>query len=199
MKAADRLQIFVDLDGVLANFLQQICLQFNRDLDQLPVGEYRLERLLGMPWTEIDATIGRNHQFWASIPEYPWTRKVLPVLREYGDVFILSSPWQQSAECHKAKLEWCDRVLGVAMSDVILTPHKHLLSAPGRVLIDDCAENCQRWSNRGGHAVVFPCHHNRNTLVGLHPDPFIHFLLAIDLIVTDIHLRTKSSLHGQRN
>ena len=143
MKVADRIQVFIDLDGVLADFLSAACVRLGRKLDELPTGTYDLSRLFEMSWADIDAKIGRDYEFWRHMPAYLWAKDVVALLRKaqtdgiVSDIFVLSSPWQQSPECHKAKLEWCDVVLGIPTSDVILTPHKELRAAPNRLLIDD--------------------------------------------------------------
>lgn len=208
MKAADRLQVFIDLDGVLADFLSAACLRFGRKMDELPTGIYDLARLFGMPWPEIDVAIGRNYEFWRDIPMYPWSRSVMAMLRlaqsegSIGDIFVLSSPWQQSPESHRAKLEWCDVNLGIPMSDVILTPHKHLLAGPNRLLIDDLPSHCVEWCRRGGYAITFPCHHTNGRLQTFSPNPFIHLALALANVthVTAMHAETKKqSRHVSRN
>lgn len=205
MKAADRLQVFIDLDGVLADFLTHACARFGRELSELPTGIYDLARLFEMPWAEIDAQIGRDYTFWRHVPTYPWTKNVITMLREaqtdgvIGDLFVLSSPWQQSPECHKAKLEWCDVNLGIPTSDVILTPHKGLLAGPNRLIIDDLPSHCEEWCRRGGYAITFPCHHTNGRLQMFSPNPFIHLALAL-AHVTAMHAETKKQgRHVSRN
>lgn len=205
MKAADRLQVFIDLDGVLADFLTGACSRFGRKLDDLPTGVYDLSQLFGLPWAEIDAVIGRDHDFWRNLPSYPWTKSVMNLLREaqidgaIGHVFVLSSPWQQSPECHKAKLEWCDAHLGVPTSDVILTPHKHLLAGPDRLLIDDLPSHCETWCRSGGYAIIFPCHHTTGRLQTFSPNPFIHLALALAHITARHAEIRKQGHHVSRN
>ena len=185
MKVADRIQVFIDLDGVLADFLSAACVRLGRKLDELPTGTYDLSRLFEMSWADIDAKIGRDYEFWRHMPAYLWAKDVVALLRKaqtdgiVSDIFVLSSPWQQSPECHKAKLEWCDVVLGIPTSDVILTPHKELLAAPNRLLIDDLRSHCEDWSERGGYAIMFPCYHNTDQMWTFSSDPFIHFSVAL--------------------
>lgn len=201
MKAADRIQVFIDLDGVLADFLSAACVRLGRKLDELPTGIYDLARLFEMPWADIDAKIGRDYDFWRhQIPVYPWTHRILTMLRDaqqegtIGDFFILSSPWSQSTECHRAKLEWCDVNLGVPHSDVILTPHKHLLAGPNRLLVDDLPSHCVEWCRCGGYAITFPCHHTNGRLRTLSPDPFIHLVLALASLI-EVHATSKGPTH----
>jgi hypothetical protein len=44
---------------------------------------------------------------------------------------------------------------------MIPTPHKRLLAAPGRLLIDDNEENCRAFARAGGRSFLFPALHNR--------------------------------------
>jgi hypothetical protein len=205
MKVADRIQVFIDLDGVLADFLTHACARFGRTLNELPTGVYDLSRLFGMPWAEIDARIGRDYDFWRHVPMYPWTKNVITLLREaqtdgvIGDLFVLSSPWQQSPECHKAKLEWCDANLGIPTSDAILTPHKSLLAGPNRLLIDDLPSHCEEWCKRGGYAITFPCHHTKGRLQTFSVDPFIHLAIAMARINAVFNESKTRAHHVSRN
>ena len=58
------------------------------------------------------------------------------------------------------KLLWLQEHVGVNCRDFVLTPQKHLLAAPGTVLIDDDLGNCQRFTEHGGAALAFPQHWN---------------------------------------
>jgi 5'(3')-deoxyribonucleotidase len=69
--------------------------------------------------------------------------------------FILTSPGKQS-HAYSAKVEWCRRRLMAHEHQVIVTKHKPLLAAPGRLLIDDNPENCKNWMVHGGTAILWP-------------------------------------------
>lgn len=176
--------IFLDLDGVCCDFLSGVARLFGHEsLDDLPVGEYDLAKLFNTTWPDVDLRIRESvFPFWLNLKPYPWTKKMVRLLQEMGEVVILSSPWPQDSECHRQKLLWVDRELGIPHSEVILTPHKHLLAAPGRLLIDDRIDTCQEWAMLGGAAIVFPAHHNRDQIECLGGDPFFHLVAALDVL-----------------
>lgn len=190
--------IFLDMDGVVVDFLGGLCKCFHRDLTSMPTGIYDLPTLLNLPWEKIDGEVD-CYEFWYGLRPMPHAKEILELLRTVGDVVILSSPWPQSTTSHRAKLDWCNDKLGVPYSDVILTPHKHLLAAPGRVLVDDCLANCTTWSELGGHAIHMPCHHNRDTVQQLGHSNMSHLAIRLTQMLAIEAMRSHSHAQSQRN
>lgn len=190
--------IFLDLDGVVVDFLGGVCKRFNRDLSSLPTGIYDLPTLLGLPWATVDHEVN-DYQFWRNLNALPKAKEILELLRTVGDVVILSSPWPQSWASYKAKLDWCEEVLGVPHSDVILSPMKHLLAGPGRLLVDDCLGNCNKWSEQGGYAIHMPCHHNADHLMMIGHDPLCHLAFSLERMIWHIDETERRSKISHRN
>ena len=155
--------VFLDMDGVLANFFEGVARLFGTASAALPRGEYDMGRCLGVPFAEIDRRVKGTPTFWSELPPYPWAKELLALFEFFppGDSFILSHPWPGDDNCCQGKLVWLARHYGVPGDRVIFTPHKYLLAAPGRLLIDDRPDECHRWRSLGGRACEFPAHHNQ--------------------------------------
>ena len=171
------MKIFLDLDCVLADFVGGACkahgLTVKDVLPFWPAGEYGMAlpvgRALGKTdgeFTEADfwRPLNGSRAFWANLPSLPWAGDLVELVSgAFDDWYIVTAPsWCD--ECIPGKMEWCRRFFGLGCADfdrMIPTRHKHLLSGPGRVLIDDNEENVAGWEAEGGRGILFPSHHNR--------------------------------------
>lgn len=188
--------VFLDLDGVCCDFLGGLCKKFGRDIDDLPTGIYDLPELFNTSFAVIDDIVRNDYQFWRDLKPYPHTAEMMRFLHSYGEVRILSTAWNKSYCCHLAKLEWCAEHLKISSNEVILTPHKHLLAAQGRLLIDDRIDTCVHWCELGGSAVIFPTHHNSDQIRCLGGSPFHHLLASLDLLE---RLKSSTKTHEQHH
>lgn len=156
------LEIFVDIDGVLADFVSASIAVHGGQYDEeaYPKLEWSIANVLGITesefWAKIDAT---EPNFWPNLDPYPWALNLLESVRTRGRVSLLSTPSKHSS-CHSGKRQWVDR--WVSDCELILCKSKDLLSGPGRVLIDDNDGNCEKWRARGGTAILFPQPWNQN-------------------------------------
>jgi 5'(3')-deoxyribonucleotidase len=120
---------------------------------------YDAAQLVGQPWEQVEK-VCRDTEFWFKLQPLPWALRLVRALKAQSDLYICSQPWHDMASCHAAKLMWCYKHLRIDYDRVILTPHKHLLAARGRVLIDDLPENLSKWRMAEGCGVLFPARHN---------------------------------------
>ena len=155
--------IFLDMDGVVANFFEGVARLFGLSSDELPLGEYDMTKVLGVPFERIHDKICSYPLFWHLLPKYPWSDDLMKLFdfSSTGSAFILSHPWPGDTNCCGGKLDWLRYHYEVPPNRVIFTSHKYLLAAPGRLLIDDRVDECLRWRELGGRACEFPAHHNR--------------------------------------
>ena len=84
--------VFLDMDGVLANFFEGVARLFGTASAALPRGEYDMGRCLGVPFAEIDRRVKGTPTFWSELPPYPWAKELLALFEFFppGDSFILS-------------------------------------------------------------------------------------------------------------
>jgi beta-phosphoglucomutase-like phosphatase (HAD superfamily) len=158
-------QYFLDLDGVITNFLQAAFERHGetRPIEDLwPKGQWgdneTLCKLAGVEtieefWKKLD------HQFWADLPMYPDAEHILDAVAPLRPC-ILTSPAIGSAG---GKQEWIMKNLPRYFQEgrYLIGPDKKAVSGPGKVLIDDCPENLSKWSAAGGTGILVPRYHNR--------------------------------------
>ena len=72
---------------------------------------------------------------------------MVAVAQSLAEHYFLTAPTStRRSDCIKGKEVWLD---GDAFR-MIPTEHKHLLAAPGRVLVDDSTKNIANWIKHGG-------------------------------------------------
>jgi len=153
--------IFVDMDGVLTDFVGAAFRRIGRSIPLEQV-QWNFNEQLGLSaddfWELLDGHDAS--QFWRGIDPYPWYRELLAAL---GDTpwCVLSTP-SQDPGCVKGKVEWLTKHIAPDFRDYILTPRKHFAASPGAVLIDDNDENCAKFVEHGGRAILFPQPWNAN-------------------------------------
>lgn len=158
--------IYLDIDGVLADFVMPALLLHGRS-DLLvpgawPKGCYRLEEVLQKTesafWHPIEQ---QGAKFWWNLPAYPWCRPLFNIARQHAHEVVLCSKPSLSPHSSYGKHIWINRTFGRNFIDYALTPRKHHFAGPGRVLVDDCEDNIAAWEHAGGIGVLFPQPWNR--------------------------------------
>jgi 5'(3')-deoxyribonucleotidase len=163
--------IFLDIDEVLVDFVNPAIEAHGLDHDKVydlwSMDEWSLHKNLGMPdskfWQPI---IEAGPEFWENLPEKPWIDEMLylvssKVAATYDECYLVSSP-NKCVTSYTGKVRWIRKRFGGGFDKFILTPHKHLLAAEDRLLIDDNPYNCERFIKQGGQAILFPFWGNRN-------------------------------------
>jgi hypothetical protein len=152
---ASEAEIFVDLDGVLANFLKGACFRHQRPYRPHELNQFLIAKHWGISSNEFwAALVGR--EFWETLEPYSWAREFFEALEKIAPTKILSAPCQDS-ECIPGKTAWLNRELGLSEDRMIFSRKKHEWAKHRRcVLIDDRKENCDRFAKAGGTAILFP-------------------------------------------
>ena len=134
------MKIFVDLDGVLTAFIEQ------------------LSRLLGEPvnkdfgndpkiWKAIDDA---GSEFWSSMSWMPGAHKLWDELKKFSPTILTSPSRHESSK--KGKKEWLkDNLPGVPF---IIEQDKEKYAAPDAILIDDREDNIKKWEEKGGIGIL---------------------------------------------
>jgi len=157
-------RIFVDMDGVLSDFVSA-ALQLHGRLDALegwPPGVWDMPRVVGMSSADFWGRIARRGEdFWAKLRPYPWADELIRLVQEFAPFTILSSPSNQPS-CLSGKMVWLQKQFSPAFRDFLIGPPKYLCAKPGVVLIDDSDDNIARFRQHGGEAILFPQPWNAN-------------------------------------
>lgn len=175
--------LFIDLDGVLCDFMSAAFRVFDREYvpAEWPEGETDLATVLDVPekllWAAIDLD---GPRFWAELADLPWTLDLCDLCDEVapGNWFVATLP-QDSDDCYAGKALW---LLGADISpsrNAFLGARKDLLAGPGRFLIDDNEQNCHDWEAAGGTAILFPQPWNSLRPVALAGNSFDYVRLSL--------------------
>lgn len=176
--------IFVDMDGVLCDFIGPAVREFNRpDLaHKWPVGEWDLVRVLGVTVEHLWAQLDRI-SFWTRLPKLPWCDALLAACSARAEWFVLTDT-RSSPVCAYAKHEWLHAHIAHVIGDRQFTrchqtAHKQHLAGPRRLLIDDSDRNVEQFIAAGGQAILMPQRWNsRHHLAG--KEAFQQVLLDLD-------------------
>lgn len=156
--------IFLDMDGVLSDFIGAACRLFERHdvLTNWPLGERDTPKAFGMSasqfWGKID---GAGADYWANLEPYSWNQELISLIKQTAPFTILSAP-SLGVECPTGKLRWLRTHLGSGFRDHLFGHQKHFCAKPGHVLIDDSEPNVTRFREHGGAAILFPQLWNSN-------------------------------------
>lgn len=162
-------KIFIDMDGVLADYFTAVFDCFNLKLEDykahLPwkyaIHEW-VSEMLGQTYTheEMYPHLYRmNGDFWDTMMPYPWASGLIYCAQNLvgkENVFIVTHP-QPDAKCFAGKLYWLQQnVPIVPVSNIIYCTNKQLLARPESILIDDWDDNVTNFRLAGGEALIFP-------------------------------------------
>jgi 5'(3')-deoxyribonucleotidase len=146
--------IYLDIDGVLANFIEAACNALN-----IPVKEpltWYWNRELGIDDAEFWAAINaKGEDFWTNLREYPHARELYRTAVAHGDVTFCSTP-SRDPYCFSGKIKWLQKFTGQKDFRVIFITDKSQLSRPGRYLIDDNEDSVKAFAREGGCAILYP-------------------------------------------
>ena len=137
-------QVFVDMDGVLADFF----------------GEWK--KLIGSDWRKVKdiepalQKIRDTEDFWLDLPLLPQAKNLLGMIKDLkGSYTILSSPLPDDPNSEPHKREWIDKHLSFFPPEKVIITHNKTPYATNNdgspnILIDDFGQNVNKWEAAGG-------------------------------------------------
>lgn len=165
--------IYVDLDGVLADFVSSALEAHDQDpsekLREWPPGEYdAISKLCGVD-SEEEFWAGVNNFkpswqgnggvpgacLWQNLKPYPWADLLWNLCEERAPTWVMTSPARSPGSAF-GKIEWLQKWKGDAFRRYVIAPNKAHLGKPGALLIDDDPKNVKKWIAQGGQAILFP-------------------------------------------
>ena len=159
----DGLTIFVDLDGVLVDFISD-ALECNAATDLLndwPPGKWSVSKILGITEAEFWSPInGRGHEFWANLRPYPWKDELVQLISSLDPAWTVATAPSRDPSCPYGKTIWMQAHLpasgGAPFRRFSIGGRKHFLARSGRILIDDNDSNVEKFNRAGGVGILFP-------------------------------------------
>ena len=161
-------QIFLDMDGVLADFFHPALAVHGRtDLAAAwPKGTRSMTEVLGIDGeTFLAGLVEVGESFWSELPPEPWFGELMDLVEETAPFSVLTSPYPVPC-CLAGKMRWMNEHLAPRegrrlFKRFALTRQKRWLAAPGRILIDDSEDVIADFERAGGHGVLLPQPWNR--------------------------------------
>lgn len=156
-------QIFVDMDGVLADFHHGFCELY--DGRQIPNAAWPpgalLEDVLACTHADLHALLDRSGPgFWRGLRETPFAAELFmrlltwSVPRNVG-LSVLSDPGY-AADTALGKLFWLLQHFPTMQRHFCLSTEKWRFAHGGAVLLDDRHQVAESFYKAGGHAIVIP-------------------------------------------
>jgi hypothetical protein len=151
--------IFLDVDGVIADFVGGVRKLYEMPDDWVPKTYMFSQSDLGMTWDEFSKRVNNTLGFWTRMETCADGMEFLNEIRHqcisYGvPIVCLTAPMQRCDDFYTERLDWISR--HVVVDDVIFAVRKHHIAAPGKLLIDDCDSNVDAWRAAGGTAILWP-------------------------------------------
>ena len=137
-------KVYVDMDGVLADFF----------------GEWK--KLIGKDWRKVKdiepalQKIRDTDDFWLDLPLLPQAKNLLGIIKKVkGSYTILSSPLPNDPNSEPHKREWIKKNLDFFPPENVIITHdkpKYAVNSDGtpNILIDDFGKNIASWEAAGG-------------------------------------------------
>lgn len=152
-------EIYVDLDGVLADFFGAWAKLDGKD--HYKDIENREEKM---------KLIHDHPDFWISLPVLPSSGKLLGYIKKnFGHYKICTKPLENDPTCEPQKRAWVKKYLkNFPPEQVIVTENKaaYATQADGtpNILIDDYGVNIKAWNEAGGIGIKHKDHKLQRTL-----------------------------------
>ncbi len=180
-------EVFLDLDNVLVDFVNGACRHHgvpNPYLNPDNRGKYNMETLIKM---DGKAFFGKmDFDFWSNLEWLPDGRDIIEAILKYvspKQVTILSSPIATNG-CLDGKIHWIRNNTPEWKRSFFIGPNKHKIAGPNKILIDDHDVNVDNWVTRddgtptGGHAIQVPRVTNRLHSCGMLAVDYVESRLA---------------------
>lgn len=157
--------VFLDIDGVLADFVGGYCELVGRDREELEEtwitehpGCWNLPDVLGCSLDEFWKPIHEaGEEFWLGLDPTDHFDELIDRVESFvGDDWLLVSSPSRCHTSHSGKVRWIKSMFGNRFDRFILTGHKERLAKPSTILIDDSDRNCDKFELCGGRSYVFP-------------------------------------------
>lgn len=160
------LLIFLDLDGVLADFSNGFC-QWHGLPEVPPKHQTSWPGICdhaGLSMAGLERSLRQaSSTFWANLPVYPWAQELVSFLDSLDDVRIMTAA-VASEDCVAGKLRWLYQHFPDLAPRTIFCREKFLLARSGVILIDDHDEQIDRFVAAGGFGISFPQPWNRSRI-----------------------------------
>lgn len=158
-------RILLDMDGVLTDLVSAAFRLHDIPLDRgYPMGTYDIMEAAQRIKPEFnlsprDFWDAMDHGFWAGMLAYSGYLTIVNKAVEavgYENVFIATSP-TLAPDSASGKVEWIQNFMPWQLHrQYFITPRKYVLASKDTLLVDDSDDNCSKFKEGGGSAVLVP-------------------------------------------
>ena len=142
------MKVYIDMDGVLADFFSAAL-----KLSPAPIAQWR-----DMEYRDIQYALKQVRQtpnFFENLDIYPGARTLVQsVINLFGEYHICSSPLEGYEDCDIEKVVWLTKYFEIPPASIQITSDKTQF-ADGNVLIDDYGVNISNWERAGGFGIKY--------------------------------------------
>jgi len=136
-----------DVDGVLADFLGAVLEGVHGKTgvahSRQEVTQWSIADSIGVP-KELIARIACEKGFCRELKVLPGARELVDMLRKYGEVYFVTSPFWSSQYWMYERNHWLWREFEADSNEIVHTSAKHLIR--GDMLIDDKPSTVEMWA-----------------------------------------------------
>jgi 5'(3')-deoxyribonucleotidase len=154
------MQILIDLDGVVTDFVKGAAKLFQLEHDELLKqwipGCYEMEKTLGISTSKFFGKIEEaGEDFWANLEPFEYGIELFEFCQKLAPTCFLSSPTLHPS-CLSGKLKWMKKHFGSNFREYVLTPRKEKCARHDSLLVDDYVNNVDKFRQHGGNAILWP-------------------------------------------
>ena len=158
------MKCFLDLDGVLVDFIGGACRLLNSPNPWLKdeyKGRWGAEEMFGVSANAFWKNMGED--FWANLE---WTKEGKDILSlaeavfGYDNIGILTTPCLTKGSV-SGKMDWINANMPSYKKKVMVGFQKHFCAHPGSILLDDADKNVEQFRASGGNAILIPRQWNK--------------------------------------
>ena len=173
--------VYLDMDGVITNFVKGVYDAFNKPYILPPQLKYDFWKYWELPATTKQVDLICNKEFWNNLEWMYDGEDILKEIIKYfkpEKTYLLTHP-MPNVESATGKWMWVKGNMPEYYSRTIITQApKTLLAKPETLLIDDKDENVEEFIDAGGDAILVPRPWNK-----LHKDKdCARFIVASELL-----------------
>lgn len=158
------MKLFLDMDGVLADFVGSISKAHNKPSPYtdpstigISLGLFDIEKIWGITIKQLFEP-SNNYDFWHKMDKTPEADELVKAaFKAVGsdNVAILTAP-SISEWCVPGKRAWVRRHYPELVNKIIYGSAKEFLSGPDKILIDDRDKNIDAFNQAGGRGILIP-------------------------------------------
>ena len=153
------MKIFIDMDGVLTDFVRGVIDYYNLGLEEKDINGWE-DIVTKSNMTTKDFWEGLNEQFWQYLE---WTKdgkQIWETIKSFNPI-ILSSPTLAPSSL-SGKYKWILKNIPEVKRRFLFGTPKAIVASPLSILIDDHNQNINEWIRAGGIGILYPAYWNTN-------------------------------------